>query len=114
MAILFGNGFRFFYFFIFYRDERNFCPDDVLITSDPKPNAAGMIEKDCAPGQSQALALSIQNMNANYTLVFERHLFLWDTGVFKLRKKDNKEVRQRLHLPPGNNPFITCQSSYME
>jgi hypothetical protein len=60
-----------------------------------------MIEKDSAPGQSLAMAMSIQNMNAQFTLVFERHLFLWDTGVFKLRKKDSKEIRQRLHLPPG-------------
>ncbi|XP_045199389.2 putative helicase mov-10-B.1 [Mercenaria mercenaria] len=82
------------------RDQRNFCPDDILIVSDPQPNAAGMIEKDCKPGQGLAMSVTIRNLSAQYTLVFERHLFLWDTGMFRLLKKDSKEIKLRHHIQP--------------
>ncbi|KAH3800784.1 hypothetical protein DPMN_154427 [Dreissena polymorpha] len=82
-------------------------PLGLRLTSDPAVEKDGTIERECKPGQECKMIINIENTLDGVDVVFQRHVFLWDTGVFKMYKVTDRNGRghareaKNLHIKRG-------------
>lgn len=95
-------------------------PEGIQLTCNPTVED-GKMELVCKSGEECTMSIDIENTLENADVVFQRHVFLWDTGVFKMYKGSDRD-RQRtwreydqrnLHIGKGICRHITAIDNYM-
>lgn len=84
------------------------CPNGIEINSEPTVDGTTFfIERESKPDGTMYMLITIKNTSNVNILIFRRHLFLWDTGVFRLVRSSNRNYSVPLnrHIDPSKYTY---------
>ncbi|XP_052219999.1 putative helicase mov-10-B.1 isoform X12 [Dreissena polymorpha] len=95
------------------RDKMTTVPEGMQLTCNPTAEE-GKMELVCKSGEECTMSIDIENTLKDEDIVFQRHVFLWDTGVFKLHKASDRDgqrtwrefERRDLHIGKGETRYF--------
>ncbi|KAH3800782.1 putative helicase mov-10-B.1 [Dreissena polymorpha] len=85
------------------RDLNIAIPKGLKINSQPAVDKNGFMQVDCKAGEECRMRIEIECTMDDADVVFQKHIFLWDTGVFTMYKGGSRRGQRwkDLHIRKG-------------